>query len=47
VTGADGIATLVSSKSLKVKLKITFCVTDVSGTLTYVAGDNVVTCASN
>jgi PKD repeat protein len=47
VTGADGIATLVSSKSLKVKLKITFCVTDVSGTLTYVAGDNVVNCASN
>jgi PKD repeat protein len=45
-TGADGVATVDSTASRKGRLKFTFCVTDVDGSLTYVPGDNAQTCAS-
>lgn len=45
-TSADGVATVDSTASRKGRLKFTFCVTDVSGALTYVPGDNAQTCAS-
>jgi PKD repeat protein len=43
-TGGDGLTTLVSPASKRGKVKFTFCVTDVSGTLTW---DGAMPCAIN
>lgn len=47
VTNGSGSVSFTTTASIKGKSNFTFCVTNVSGSLPYVSGDNVETCDSN